>query len=243
MTTKPWIVLAAVACLALGVGAAVAQDWKADTSMASPGHSLQSAKESLAAGYYTGAVADLSMLVMRVPADAEVYFLLGAAHWGNGNPVEARKALKRALELDPGLEARLHEYPLGPGDQGRISLAAAPQPARSVSAPASAAVSAPTRPAADNSTPAIGTAAYFLRYGRIALENGDGPGAAKYAREALAVDPNNAEAKRMLAASASVKAPKRTCQQIWSSCWVSARDYSDKMACNQRDIVCKANER
>ena len=98
-----WLLLPAAAMLSLASFAfAATQDWKGDTSYASPGHSLKSARESLESGYYAGAVADLASLVRRVPPDAEVYFLLGAAHWGNGNPEEAHKALETALAVYDG---------------------------------------------------------------------------------------------------------------------------------------------
>lgn len=341
VTRKIWFLAGAGLLLASGFALAAQDDWKSDTSFASPGHSLKSAREALAAGYYTGAVADLSTLVRRVPADAEVYFLLGAAHWGNGNPEEAHKALKVALELDPQLASRLNEYPVGPGTMGRISLATTASPA--ATPPASVPVAtAPATPAPDQSEdwmkdtsyltpghaykngleemaagnpafaanwfrnvvrskpesaiawfqlgaalrasgqsgeaeaalqralkldpalatriaalpraeppkaaapaqPQIGSVGYFLNYARYHLKEGDGPAAAKYAREALKVAPGNQEAKGILAKALRAGPAKvMSCQQQWSSCWVTAREFSAKNMCTQRRIACQANER
>lgn len=249
-----WILLAIAAVLSLASFALAApQDWKSDTSYASPGHSLKSARESLAEGYYAGAVADLATLVQRVPPDAEVYFLLGAAHWGNGNREEAHKALETALAMDPRMGERLGEYPLGPGTAGRISprgqsQAVPPKSSTPVTAPASARVAPPAAAAPPQTqagaTPPIGSAEYFLKYARLHLENGDGPAAAKYAREALKAEPGHREAQALLGrALRAGPAKPRTCQQQWSSCWVTAREFSDKNMCTQRRLACEANAR
>lgn len=232
-----------------GIGVASGQDWKADTSFASPGHSLKSARESLEAKYYPGAVAELSTLVSRVPADPEVYFLLGAAHWGNGNKEEAHKALEKALSLDARLASRLGEYPLGPGNAGRITIGERPNVTGEAGGVATRATTAPPQmsvqePPASATSAAIGSAAYFLKYARHQLDSGDGPGAANYARQALRVEPNNAEAKLLLSkAMLAGPAKAKTCQQQWSSCWVTAKDFSDKNMCTQRRLACEAGKR
>lgn len=330
-----WFLLPAAAMLSLASFAIAApQDWKGDTSYASPGHSLKSARESLASGYYAGAVADLATLIRRVLPDAEVYFLLGAAHWGNGNPEEAHKALETALAMDPRLESRLGEYPAGPGTAGRISLRrqslAKPvqSPARvaasgaaeewmkntsfltpghayksgldeaaagnfsaaanwfrevvaskpgsaeawfqlgaaaraagqtreaqaaldtalridpSIAARIAALSAEPRAQAQAGAEPPIGSAEYFLKYARLHLENGDGPAAAKYAREALKAEPGHSGAQALLSrALRAGPAKPKTCQQQWSSCWVTAREFSDKNMCTQRRLACEANAR
>jgi tetratricopeptide (TPR) repeat protein len=332
-----WLSAGASLLLVSGFALAAQQDWKSDTSFASPGRSLKSARESLAAGYYAGAVADLATLVMRVPADAEVHFLLGAAHWGNGNKEEAQAALKTALTLDPQLAARLDEYPVGPGAMGRIghpggaspgqaprSTAAATQRVAGPASedwmkdtsfltpghayakgleelqagnPASAAnwfrdvvgskpesaiawfqLGAATRAAGQegealtafekaleldrslasridalprapaprraSTSPPIGSAAYLLNYARHHLNSGDGPAAANYARQALKAEPGNREARQLLnRALVAGPAKAKTCQQQWSSCWVTAREFSDRNMCTQRRLACEANAR
>ena len=325
-----WLSAGAGLLLASGLALAAQQDWKSDTSFASPGHSLKSARESLAAGYYTGAVADLSTLALRVPADAEVQFLLGAAHWGNGNKAEAQAALARALALDPGLASRLGEYPVGPGTNGRIARPGAPATpvatapvaaaaneewmrdtsfltpghayakgmeelaagnaasaanwfrdvvrdrpdsaiawfqlgaalraagqaseartaldrARRLDPALAARIDALPRAASPARGPAsapIGSAAYFLNYARHHLGSGDGPAAANYARQALQVEPGNQEARQLLnRALLAGPAKPKSCQQQWSSCWVTAREFSDKNMCTQRRLACEANAR
>ena len=78
----------------------------------------------------------------------------------------------------------------------------------------------------------VGTPAYFLKYARYHLENGNGPAASKYAREALGVDPSSSEAKQILAQAGRIKpkpAPKggkALCESQFSTCWSSSTTYT-----------------
>ena len=78
----------------------------------------------------------------------------------------------------------------------------------------------------------VGTPAYFLKYARYHLENGNGPAAAKYAREALGVDPSSAEAKQILAQAGRIKPKPATkggkalCESQFSTCWSSSTTYT-----------------
>lgn len=76
----------------------------------------------------------------------------------------------------------------------------------------------------------IGTPAYFTRYARHHLDNQAYASAVNYAKQALAVDPNYAPARQILA-QASGKAdktahPPGSCEAIFSSCWSGAMTYT-----------------
>ena len=132
-------------------------------------------------------------------------------HLRDGNFAGAADYAKQALAVEPG------------NAQARSILADAQ--ARRPPASAPAAVRAP-----GGDPGRIGTPAYFTRYAQHHLDNGAYSSAASYARQALAVDPNHAPAKRILA-QASGKADKKThaagsCEAKFSSCWSGAMTYT-----------------
>jgi len=75
----------------------------------------------------------------------------------------------------------------------------------------------------------VGSAAYLLNYAKHHLRNGSYAGAADYARQALKVDPNSTEAKRILALSdgrPDKGLSSNSCQGRFSACWVGAQTYT-----------------
>jgi tetratricopeptide (TPR) repeat protein len=76
----------------------------------------------------------------------------------------------------------------------------------------------------------IGTPAYFMRYARYHFDNADYDSATEYAKQALDVDPDFAEAKAMLADSsgrASREQPaKGSCDAVYRNCWSGAMTYT-----------------
>ncbi|MGH2899392.1 MAG: tetratricopeptide repeat protein, partial [Solirubrobacteraceae bacterium] len=52
------------------------------------------------------AIPGLEEVIALVPGDAEAWYYLGYCHYRLGSDLEARRALERALDLDPALEAR-----------------------------------------------------------------------------------------------------------------------------------------
>lgn len=132
-------------------------------------------------------------------------------HMNEGNFTAAADYAEQALALEPG-------------NSQALSIIANAK-ARRAPATASAAVRAP-----GGDPQRIGTPAYFLRYAKHHLANGNYSGAASYARQALAVDPNFAEAKAILAQANGRKDrgahPAGSCEARYSSCWSGAMTYT-----------------
>lgn len=124
----------------------------------------------------------------------------------------------------------------GAADYARQALAQEPGNAQALSILADAGA---RRPPADASPAVraeggdpnqIGTPAYFTRYAKHHLDSGAYSSAVNYAKQALAVDPNYAPARQILA-QASGKADKNahppgSCEAIFSSCWSGAMTYT-----------------
>lgn len=124
----------------------------------------------------------------------------------------------------------------GAADYARQALAKEPGNAQALSILADAGARRPPAdaPAADRAEGGdpnqIGTPAYFTRYAKHHLDNEAYASAVNYAKQALAVDPNYAPARQILA-QASGKAdksahPPGSCEAIFSSCWSGAMTYT-----------------
>jgi Tfp pilus assembly protein PilF len=198
-------------------------------------YDLNYGREYLAAGNPSGAAVSFRQAVALHPDHAEANLLLAVALQRSGKADEARPYFEKAMRLDPALadrpEVKRFAEALGAAPPRNDSLipdapvtkGAPPAPTRA--APASAAATA-TR----GDPQQVGTAAYFLRYAKYHMSNADYGAAASYARQALAVDPDFAEAKQLLAQAsrqAAKPAPaKNACDAQFSSCWAGAMTYT-----------------
>jgi hypothetical protein len=131
-------------------------------------------------------------------------------HLRDGNFVGAADYAKQALAVEPGNAQAL----------SILADAKARRPPPDAPAAVRAHGGDPNR---------IGTPAYFTRYAQHHLDSGAYASAASYAKQALAVDPNCAPARKILA-QASGKAdrnahPPGSCEAKFSSCWSSAMTY------------------
>lgn len=182
-------------------------------------------------------------------ARPEAVAILGAAPASGPSPAPApvgAAAGSVAREDAPiGSASYLLQYAVGFMREGNFTAAAdyanqalAVEPgnahARSIIADAKARRAPADAPAAvrapDGDPNQIGTPAYLLKYARYHMDNKAYASAVEYARQVLAIDPANAEAKRILAdaqGKADVGAhPAGSCEAIYSSCWSGAMTYT-----------------
>ena len=84
----------------------------------------------------------------------------------------------------------------------------------------------------DGNSEQVGSAAYLLKYARHHLKNGSDAGARDYAIQALKVDSNSTEAKRIIAlvngrrpTPPSIGSINNSCQTQFSACWSGATTF------------------
>lgn len=128
-----------------------------------------------------------------------------------GNFSAAKDYATQALGVEPG------------NAQARSIIASAD--ARRAPSDANAAVRAP-----GGDPNQVGSPAYLLKYARHHMEQQAYASAANYAKQVLAIDPANADAKRILSQT-NGKAdktahPPGSCEAIFSSCWSGAMTYT-----------------
>lgn len=207
---------------------------------------LKYGRDYLEAGNPAGAASYFRTAVTLHPDHAEANLLLAYALAKSGRVEEGMRYLDHALSVDPSLDARPEVAEIRRRPARAAAVASAPPAWMVAPMPAApAGTSAPQTAARAGDENSVGSVAYLLRYARYHRDNKDPSAAAKYAREALALDPGSAEAKAILAqtgsAARNAKAAPKTCQEKFSTCWSGATRYtpgSGYSADNARRQMC-----